>query len=134
MFCGCGEQVSLRYKNFESFVKNRGYKKYRKFVYGHDKRPSNWNLKLSIDERQAIMGTLLGDSVLSFQPIEVLIHDYHGIMDLYKRLGRNINSIFSTGSNRINIYAKTWDMGIQQSQVLRHAYHVLQVYMILYTK
>jgi hypothetical protein len=52
--CGCGEHPIIR----------RG--KYSRYLYGHDKHPAGWNLKLSANERQEILGTLLGDGSIGF--------------------------------------------------------------------
>jgi LAGLIDADG DNA endonuclease family len=52
--CGCGEKVTLQRK------------KYSKYLYGHDKHPDQWELVLSTRERQAILGTLLGDGSIGF--------------------------------------------------------------------
>jgi hypothetical protein len=59
--CGCGEPVRPLCGSLDAFIRDRkrGYFRYRK---GHDKRPPNWSVELTPTERQAVLGTLLGDS------------------------------------------------------------------------
>lgn len=65
--CGCGEQVELAAgKNLDAFIRSRGTTRYHRYKQSHDKRPESWNLKLSEQESQAILGTLLGDSSIGF--------------------------------------------------------------------
>lgn len=59
--CGCGKPVRPRATDPDAFRRS-GNRKYRLYRHGHDKRPSNWQHELSTPERQAILGTLLGDS------------------------------------------------------------------------
>ena len=63
--CGCGKKVKPKYFSFKLFIKYRGVTKYRQYLYGHDKFPLYWDMELSKYEKQAIYGTLLGDSCLS---------------------------------------------------------------------
>ena len=61
--CGCGQQVRLRCgATLEQFIRSKGARTYARYLDQHDKRPANWMLELSDLERQAILGTLLGDS------------------------------------------------------------------------
>ena len=55
--CGCGIPV----KKLQKFSSQ-----YRDFAQGHDRRSPAWNYRLSEQERQAILGTLLGDSSIVF--------------------------------------------------------------------
>ena len=59
--CGCGERVRPFCGSLATFISRRNHGYYR-YLRGHDKRPSNWEVELTLDERQAILGTLLGDS------------------------------------------------------------------------
>lgn len=65
--CGCGERVQLRAGSLDSFIDvYMGDRSYSRFVYGHDKRPAEWAHELTIEERQAVLGTLLGDCSIGY--------------------------------------------------------------------
>lgn len=63
--CGCGERVRPLATSLELFIAH-GNRRYSRHCQGHDKRPKNWNVELDTVERQAVLGTLLGDSSLLF--------------------------------------------------------------------
>ena len=62
--CGCGRKCFTQFKYRKSKI--NGIKPFYAFLYGHDKRPQGWNLALSKEERQAILGTLLGDCSIGY--------------------------------------------------------------------
>lgn len=64
--CGCGGHVKPVCSTLERFIRGGGNRKYSRFLYGHDKRPVGWDIVLSAQERGALLGTLLGDSVLQY--------------------------------------------------------------------
>lgn len=60
--CGCGEKTRLSNgSSLEEFIKSQGARRFYKRLYGHDKRPEQWKMEITNNERQAILGTLLGD-------------------------------------------------------------------------
>lgn len=65
--CGCGERVRLRAGTLESFIGTyKGDRSYYRFAQGHDRRPAEWQHELTEPERQAVLGTLLGDSSIGY--------------------------------------------------------------------
>jgi hypothetical protein len=67
--CGCERQVLLRSgDSVDTFIRQRGIRRYNRYLGGHQTRPVNWKVELDPDEREAILGTLLGDSSISTPP------------------------------------------------------------------
>lgn len=65
--CGCGERVLPTIRTADAMEQQRVLSsKYPKYIYGHDKRPPNWNITLTKTEQQAILGTLLGDGCIGY--------------------------------------------------------------------
>jgi hypothetical protein len=65
--CGCKNKVLPRYKTLEKFIQGKGSKTgIPKYINGHDKQPifSKYHFTASSQEKQAIIGTCLGDSCL----------------------------------------------------------------------
>lgn len=65
--CGCGEKSRPKYcETLDQFIHSKGSKAYYKYIQGHDSRSPSWNHDASPFERQAILGTLLGDSSILY--------------------------------------------------------------------
>jgi len=65
--CGCGENVPLAYgKSLEQFMLHRGDQKRQRYILGHRCRPTEYANRLTVSERQAVLGTLLGDAHIGY--------------------------------------------------------------------
>lgn len=65
--CGCGEKTRLHYgESLDQFIRNKGDRSFYIYKMGHHKRSPEFVRPISEKERQAILGTLLGDSSLLF--------------------------------------------------------------------
>jgi len=64
--CGCGQQVAPEYRDMDAWIRNGYRSRYNRYADGHTKCGSNQSLALTTLERQAILGTLLGDSSIGY--------------------------------------------------------------------
>lgn len=65
--CGCGQRVRLRAGTLDAFIHTyKGDRSYYRFVQGHDQRSAAWHHDLTPAERQAVLGTLLGDCSIGY--------------------------------------------------------------------
>lgn len=64
--CGCGEQVVPHGSTFERFRRWGGLSGHPEYRRGHLFRSPLWHTELEPLERQAILGTLLGDSCIRY--------------------------------------------------------------------
>ena len=65
--CGCGQLVNSKYSSADEMRADRAASgRYNKFVFGHQCRRDGFSHKISERQRQAVLGTLLGDASLLF--------------------------------------------------------------------
>lgn len=80
--CGCGTPVRPGYSDFDAWVRNGCLSRYNQYADGHANCTSNQLLQLEEKEKQAILGTLLGDSSIGYphryskSPILYSTHGY----------------------------------------------------------
>lgn len=64
--CGCGRRVRLNFRNFDAWVRVGAQPLFNQYADGCTQCSSNQSLALSTLEKQAILGTLLGDSSICY--------------------------------------------------------------------
>lgn len=64
--CGCGTQTRCMYGSVDAWVDSGCLPFFRQYADGHENCTSNQLLELTTLERQAILGTLLGDSSITY--------------------------------------------------------------------
>jgi hypothetical protein len=65
--CGCGQKVAFTYgQTLDNFILHQGSLSHHRFILGHDKRPAQWSVELTNEERGAVLGTLLGDASIGY--------------------------------------------------------------------